>query len=142
MAWAARRADRCARKDDDAHRRETKGFQLIRDRSIYDPPGPDEGLRVLIMRYWPRGVRRERVDVWLKDAAPSTELLRAYTHQGMSWADFEAGYRAEMGSRPEVLEQLRQLEHEHGTLTLLCHERIPPHDHCHRRTLTALLRRR
>lgn len=97
---------------------------------------------MLIMRYWPRGVRRERVDVWLKDAAPSTELLRAYTHQGMSWADFEAGYRAEMGSRPEVLEQLRQLEHEHGTLTLLCHERIPPHEHCHRRTLAALLRGR
>ena len=113
---------------------------MIRTASVYDPPVENAGLRVLIMRYWPRGVRRERVDVWLKDAAPSTELLKAYTHGSMSWADFEAGYRAEIEhDRPQVLDQLRDLEQEHGTLTLLCHERIPPHEHCHRDTLKALL---
>jgi uncharacterized protein YeaO (DUF488 family) len=126
--------------DDGAERRETKGFPVIRDRSVYDPPGQDEGLRVLIMRYWPRGVRRDKVDMWLKDAAPSTELLKAYTHEGLTWVDFEAGYRAEIEQeRPQVLEQLQELEREHGTLTLLCHERIPPHEHCHRETLKALL---
>ena len=113
---------------------------MIRTASVYDPPADTDGLRVLIMRYWPRGVRRERVDVWLKDAAPGTELLRAYTHGGLSWADFEAGYQAEMRSRPHVLQQIEELEGEHGTLTLLCHERIPPHEHCHRQTLAALLR--
>ena len=112
---------------------------MIRDRSIYDPPAEGEGLRVLVMRYWPRGVRRERVDVWLKGAAPSTDLLRAYTHAGLSWAEFEAGYRAEMHARQDVLDQLHNLEQEHGTLTLLCHERIPPHEHCHRATLKTLL---
>jgi uncharacterized protein YeaO (DUF488 family) len=112
---------------------------VIRHRSVYDPEGPDDGLRVLIMRYWPRGVRRERVDVWLKDAAPSPELLRAYTHQGLSWEDFEGSYREEVEARPGVLERIRDLEAEHGTLTLLCHERIPPHEHCHRETLQALL---
>ena len=76
---------------------------MIRTASIYESPADNDGLRVLIMRYWPRGVRRERVDVWLKDAAPSTELLKAYTHGGLSWSDFEAGYRAEMRSRPQVL---------------------------------------
>jgi uncharacterized protein YeaO (DUF488 family) len=115
---------------------------MIRTASIYDPADQDQGLRVLIMRYWPRGVRRERVDVWLKEAAPSPELLKAYTHQGLSWDEFEAAYTAEMQARPAVLEQLRQLEHEHGTLTLMCHERIPPHEHCHRHTLQALLARR
>ena len=115
---------------------------MIRTASVYDPPAEDAGLRVLIMRYWPRGVRRERVDVWLKDAAPSTELLRAYTHAGLSWDAFEAGYRAEIErERPHVLEELRKLEREHGTVTLLCHERIPPHEHCHRHTLQDLLSR-
>jgi uncharacterized protein YeaO (DUF488 family) len=114
---------------------------MIRHASVYDPPAAGEGLRVLIMRYWPRGVRRERIDAWLKDAAPSTELVRAYTHRGLPWEDFEASYRAEiLHARPQVLDQLRQLEREHGTLTLLCHERIPPHAHCHRQTLAELLR--
>jgi uncharacterized protein YeaO (DUF488 family) len=112
---------------------------MIRTASVYDPPADDAGLRVLIMRYWPRGVRRERVDLWLRDAAPSAELLKAYTHAGLSWDDFEARYRAEMEGRPHVLEQIRDLEHEHGTLTLLCRERIPPQAHCHRETLRTLL---
>jgi uncharacterized protein YeaO (DUF488 family) len=118
---------------------EGKAAMTIRTASVYEPPADDEGLRVLIMRYWPRGVRRERVDVWLKDAAPSTELLRAYTHAGLSWDDFAHDYREEIHERPEVLEQLRDLEREHGTLTLLCHERIPPQEHCHREILQALL---
>jgi uncharacterized protein YeaO (DUF488 family) len=110
---------------------------MIKHASIYQELPADPGFRVLIMRYWPRGVRRERVDLWLKDAAPSIELLRAYTHQGLPWQEFEARYRAEVP--PHILQQLKQLEHEHGTLTLLCHERIPPHEHCHRITLAAML---
>jgi uncharacterized protein YeaO (DUF488 family) len=112
----------------------------IRHASIYDQPFEGAGLRVLIMRYWPRGVRRERVDVWLKDAAPSAALLRAYSHAGLPWADFERAYRAEvLEERPHALEQLRALEREHGTLTLLCHERMPPAEHCHRLILQDLL---
>jgi uncharacterized protein YeaO (DUF488 family) len=114
---------------------------VIRTASIYDPPSDtDAGWRVLIMRYWPRGVRRERVDVWLKDAAPSTQLLQAYSKHGLQWSEFAQRYRQEIDQeRPHVLEQLRKLEHEHGTLTLLCHERIPPHEHCHRQLLASLI---
>jgi uncharacterized protein YeaO (DUF488 family) len=105
---------------------------------VYDAPAEDGGLRVLIMRYWPRGVRRERVDVWLRDAAPSADLLHAYTREGLGWPDFATRYRAEIeNERPQVLQQLRQLEDEHGTLTLLCRER---NAHCHRELLSELLR--
>jgi uncharacterized protein YeaO (DUF488 family) len=112
----------------------------IRHASIYDEPAESAGLRVLIMRYWPRGVRRERVDLWLKDAAPSAELLHAYGHEGLPWTEFERRYRAEvLEERPHVLEQLRELEREHGTLILICHERMPPAEHCHRLILQDLL---
>lgn len=112
---------------------------MIKVASIYEPD-PGQGFRVLIMRYWPRGVRRERVDLWLKDAAPSAELLRAYAHEGQAWEDFDRLYRVEIREqRPHVLEQLRLLEHEHDTLILLCHERIPPAEHCHRQVLAELL---
>jgi uncharacterized protein YeaO (DUF488 family) len=97
-------------------------------------------LRVLIMRIWPRGIRKDRVDVWMKDASPTRELLDAYHHAGMAWDEFEAVYRREiLEDRPHVLDELRALEREHGTVTLLCFERIPPEEHCHRQTLLAML---
>ena len=115
---------------------------MIRHASIYEAKERSAGdsLRVLVMRQWPRGVRKERIDLWLKDAAPSRALLDAYHHQGLSWAEFEQRYRSEiLRERPSVLDQLRLLEAEHGTLTVLCHERIPPGDHCHREVLVDLL---
>jgi uncharacterized protein YeaO (DUF488 family) len=115
---------------------------MIRHASVYEPTQPSDktGLRVLVMRHWPRGIRRERADVWLKDAAPSRELLRSYMHEGLPWDEFEQRYRAEiLEQRPEVLERLRELEREHVDLTLLCHERIPPRPHCHREVLLDLL---
>jgi uncharacterized protein YeaO (DUF488 family) len=115
---------------------------VIRHASIYESKerSAADGWRVLVMRQWPRGVRRDQIDLWLKEAGPSRELLTAYTHEGLSWAAFEARYRAEMlQERPHVLDQLRVLEREHGTVTLLCHERIPPHEHCHREVLRDLL---
>jgi uncharacterized protein YeaO (DUF488 family) len=115
---------------------------MIRHGSIYASKerSDTDGLRVLVMRQWPRGVRRERIDLWLKDAAPSRALLDAYNHAGLGWAEFEQRYRAEiLEQRPEVLQHLRGLEAAHGVLTLLCHEQIPPREHCHREVLVDLL---
>jgi uncharacterized protein YeaO (DUF488 family) len=112
---------------------------MFREASVYDREQPP-GWRVLIMRYWPRGVRRDRIDLWLRDAAPSAELIRAYRHAGLDWAEFERRYRREIThERPAVLDQLRELDREHGEIVLLCTERIPPDEHCHRLTLIQLL---
>lgn len=109
--------------------------------SIYEPrAAEDHSLWVLIMRQWPRGVRKDRVDIWMKDASPSNDLLQAYHHAGLPWDQFESRYRHEIADeRPTVLQQLRDLEREHGTVTLVCYERMPPHEHCHRLTLLNLL---
>ncbi|MCA1647035.1 MAG: DUF488 family protein [Chloroflexi bacterium] len=115
---------------------------MIRLASIYQArqPSPDDGFRVLVMRRWPRGVRQNCTDLWLKEAGPSRELLHAYSHQGLAWDQFELRYRAEMlDQRADVLEVIRALEREHGVITLLCHERIPPKEHCHREVLLDLL---
>ena len=115
---------------------------MIRHASIYEARerAEGDGLRVLVMRHWPRGVQRERVDLWLKEAGPSNELLEAYNHAELGWYEFERRYRAEiLEQRSAVLDQLRSLELEHGTVTLLCHERIPPREHCHRQILADLL---
>ena len=117
---------------------------MLQHASIYDAQRDRarDGLRVLVMRQWPRGVRRDRVDLWLKDAGPSAALLHAYNHEGLSWDDFDRRYRAEMlEDRPAVLTRLQELERAHGTVTILCHERMPPHEHCHREILLDLLLR-
>ena len=115
---------------------------MIRHASIYQArrPAPEDGLRVLVMRQWPRGVRKECTDLWLKEAGPSRALLEAYNHAGLGWDEFAQRYRVEMlEERRSVLDQLRGLEQEHGVLTLLCHERMPPSEHCHREVLADLL---
>jgi uncharacterized protein YeaO (DUF488 family) len=114
---------------------------VIREASIYDRKVAFDapGHRVLVMRLWPRGIRRSAADTWLKDASPSRELLDAY-HNGLSWPEFEQRYRAEiLDERPHVLATLRQLEREHDIIWLQCHERIPPERHCHRQVLKCLL---
>jgi uncharacterized protein YeaO (DUF488 family) len=117
---------------------------MIRHASVYDRSQDygEQTLRVLIMRKWPRGIRRDAIDEWLKDAAPSNELLQAYNKDALPWDAFAERYRSEIVSeRPHVLDRWKQLEREHGTITLLCHERIPPHEHCHRTVLADLLAR-
>jgi uncharacterized protein YeaO (DUF488 family) len=114
---------------------------MIYDASVYDRKLAFDGpsYRVLIMRFWPRGVRRETVDEWLRDAAPSPELVRAYKHAGLPWEEFSQRYVQELP--PGVLDRLRDLEREHGSITLLCTERIPPEQHCHRKVLLDLLQK-
>jgi uncharacterized protein YeaO (DUF488 family) len=109
--------------------------------SVYEPTQTDsDEFRVLVMRRWPRGIRKDAVDAWLKDASPSRELLRAYRDAEIGWDVFSSRYRDEiLKERPGVLDELRRLEQEHGRLRLLCFERIPPAEHCHRQVLLALL---
>jgi uncharacterized protein YeaO (DUF488 family) len=107
---------------------------------VYDRDEHD-GLRTLIMRRWPRGIPKGQVDVWLKDAAPSVDLLDAYRRGLVGWGEFEQWYRAEISKeRPAVLDEIRDLERQHGKVRLLCFERIPPQAHCHRLVLLELLR--
>ena len=57
----------------------------VRLKRIYDEPEPEDGLRILVTRYWPRGVPREKADWYEPKAAPSRELLHAFKHEGLPW---------------------------------------------------------
>jgi uncharacterized protein YeaO (DUF488 family) len=115
---------------------------MITHASIYDRHSVDGGFRVLVTRHWPRGVRKDQIDLWLKDASPSRELLDAYHRADVTWEEFEQRYRSEiLDERPHVLEELRELDRDHDGVTLLCFERLPPAEHCHRLVLLELLLR-
>jgi uncharacterized protein YeaO (DUF488 family) len=65
---------------------------------VYDPPAPGDGTRVLVDRLWPRGIRKDdpRVDLWVKELAPSTQLRQWYAHQPSRFEEFGARYRSEL----------------------------------------------
>ncbi len=87
---------------------------------IYDRPAPEDGLRVLVDRLWPRGLSRRSAcaDLWLKEAAPSSALRRWYGHDPRRWAGFKRKYAAELRQRPELLHLLDDLRRR-SPVTLL-----------------------
>lgn len=68
----------------------------------YEPPGSGDGRRILVDRLWPRGLARAdaRIDLWLKDVAPSTELRKWFGHAPGKWVGFQQRYRAELEDNP------------------------------------------
>jgi uncharacterized protein YeaO (DUF488 family) len=92
----------------------------IQIKRIYDPTGDDDGLRVLVDRLWPRGVKKEEasVDVWAKELAPTTELRQWFDHDASKFSEFRSRYLKELDARDDVARKL--FEDANGrTMTLL-----------------------
>ena len=86
----------------------------------YEPAARSDGTRVLVERLWPRGLRKAdaRIDLWLKDIAPSPELRTWYAHDPAKWPEFQQRYRKELRSNPQAVQRLREIL-EKGTVTLV-----------------------
>ncbi|MCG8589996.1 MAG: DUF488 domain-containing protein [Proteobacteria bacterium] len=87
---------------------------------VYEPASRQDGLRVLVDRLWPRGLSKDaaRVDLWLKEVAPSTELRKWFGHEPKRWAEFRRRYEHELEAHTESLERLVELAGR-GRVTLL-----------------------
>jgi uncharacterized protein YeaO (DUF488 family) len=85
----------------------------VRVARVYDPPGVDDGWKVLVDRLWPRGLRKEDVhlDEWCKDVAPSTELRRWYGHRPDRFEEFARRYERELDDpdHSATMSRLREL---------------------------------
>ena len=93
---------------------------MIRVKRVYDPPSGDDGERILVDRLWPRGLTKERarVDLWLKEVAPTKELRTWYGHDPARWEEFRRRYRAELSEKPDLIRILEK-KAERGTITLV-----------------------
>ena len=87
---------------------------------VYEEPGRADGTRILVDRLWPRGLSKERarVDLWLKDIAPSTELRKWFGHDPSKWSEFQVRYRHELKSEADLLDVLKEKAGK-GPITLL-----------------------
>lgn len=94
---------------------------MIKIKRAYEAPQAADGFRVLIDRLWPRGLtkRKAKVDLWLKEIAPSTELRKSFGHDPSKWTEFQERYGRELDAGAGLLERIKDLEREHKTVTLV-----------------------
>ena len=88
----------------------------IRIKRVYEASEPDD----VVDRLWPRGISKERMqmDLWLKDAAPSTALRTWFNHERSKWENFKRRYFLDLGAQAEAVTRLLEKSAK-GRLTLL-----------------------
>lgn len=93
---------------------------MFKIKRIYDPPTEDDGFRILVDRLWPRGLskKKARVDLWLKDIAPSPELRKGFCHDPQKWTEFKKKYFRELIDKKELIHLIIK-EGEKQNVTLL-----------------------
>ena len=100
---------------------------MIKLKRAYDSASKDDGIRFLVERLWPRGVKKTalRLDAWLKDVAPSTELRRWFSHDPSKWIEFQRRYSAELNAKPEAVKPILDADWrgEHVTLVYSSHDK-------------------
>jgi len=87
---------------------------MMKLKRAYEAASPDDGLRILVERLWPRGVSKQKakIDLWLKDLAPSTELRQWYGHDPARWTQFRKRYWAELKDQGDLLALLKYVTEE------------------------------
>ena len=112
----------------------------FRIRRVYEPASAADGIRVLVDRLWPRGLKKvdARLTHWMREVAPSPRLRQWFGHAPERFSEFRSRYEAELRSNP-ALARLRQLG-SRSRVTLLYAARDP--DTNHAVVLLSFLRKR
>ncbi|HEX9756639.1 MAG TPA: DUF488 domain-containing protein [Nitrospiria bacterium] len=94
---------------------------MIKVKRVYALPEKKDGYRILVDRLWPRGLPKEKakIDLWLKEIAPTDQLRKWFSHDPKKWDEFKAKYRTELKDKKESLEKVRKLEREEKIITFL-----------------------
>jgi uncharacterized protein YeaO (DUF488 family) len=80
----------------------------IKIKRIYDMQGPKDGARILIDRLWPRGIKKEdaKIDLWIKEIAPSDELRKWFGHKPEKWNEFKRKYSSELNTKKDLCNEI------------------------------------
>ncbi len=101
----------------------------VKLKRVYEAPDKGDGNRVLVDRLWPRGLTKAKakVDLWMKEIAPSTELRKWFGHDPDKWTEFRKRYRAELRKNSEQVALLKK-EIGKGATTLIYGARDKEHN--------------
>ncbi len=92
-----------------------------KNKKSYKPSSKNDGFRILLNRLWPRGVSKEKVklELWMKEIAPSNDLQKWFSHDPLKWKDFKRAYKKELEDKTELLNEIKDNERKHKTITLI-----------------------
>ena len=112
--------------------------KVVVEKTVYDNPSPSDGKRILVMRLWPRGVRKELVDVWFKQVGTERELIKVWKLGKVARPEYERRYYRMMnGEEQKALVREIAGYARDGPVTLLCSCKDP--EKCHRSLLKKLV---
>jgi uncharacterized protein YeaO (DUF488 family) len=102
---------------------------MIRLKRAYEEPSIEDGERILVDRLWPRGLTKQRakIDLWMKDIAPSTELRKWFGHDPKRWKEFSKRFLVELKQKKELVNELKK-KARIGTVTLVYAARDEEHN--------------
>jgi uncharacterized protein YeaO (DUF488 family) len=103
---------------------------IIHIKRVYESSAKSDGVRILVDRLWPRGIRKEdaRLEEWAKDIAPSTELREWYGHDPERWPEFQKKYKGEL-KRNEAITAFIEKYQQERILTLVYAGKDGEHTH-------------
>lgn len=93
----------------------------IKIKRVYEKKSNSDGYRILIDRLWPRGLKKTeaKVDLWIKEIAPSDDLRKWFAHDPERWISFKAKYKKELREKTDLINQIKTLQKQKGLVTLL-----------------------
>ena len=110
----------------------------LKTKRVYDPPATEDGTRILVMRFWPRGVARTAVDRWLRELGTSPALIQQWKQGAIRWNEFRRAYLRELqdpAARQAITEIRKLLGKKPATLLCSC----PDEALCHRSILKQMI---
>jgi len=102
---------------------------VLKLKRVYEPVASSDGIRFLVERLWPRGVKKTalQVDAWLKDVGPSTTLRRWFNHDPGKWNEFRRRYFRELEANAEAVDPILKAARR-GRVTLVYSSRDTEHN--------------
>src|SRR5512140_465947 len=97
-----------------------KAGTMIKIKRVYEARAQTDGKRILIDRLWPRGLKKEeaKIDEWMKDIAPSSELRKWFGHEPEKWGEFKKRFFSELEGKRDLVDKIVS-DARKGTITLL-----------------------
>ena len=88
----------------------------LKIKRVYDEPLKSDGIRILVDRLWPRGVSKSRakIDYWLTDIAPTSELRKWFNHEPEKFVEFSQKYREELDYAKDEVQKIKTLLKTHN----------------------------
>ncbi len=103
---------------------------MFKIKRIYDPALPSDGYRILVDRLWPRGISKARAQIneWLREVAPTPDLIKWFGHQEENWPEFRNQYLKQLKQNSTQIKHLQSLADKHPVVTLLYGARDTQHN--------------